>query len=512
MMPASNENVAEMPPAWESPKPIPSMLLPVQAFDVALLPESLRGWVSDIADRMQCPPDFPAVGAMVALSSVIGRRTCIAPKRHDDWLVFPNLWGGVVGRPGVMKSPALSESLRPLDRLQAAASDAHEDELREFEVDTRLEKIKSKSAEAAAQKAMNKGKVLEAEQLLRSAVEAEELRPPPLRRYRVNDSSVEALGEILMENPFGVLAYRDELHGLLRSLDKDGQEGARAFYLQGYDGNQSYTFDRIMRGRNLHIEAVCIAMLGGIQPGRLQSYIRDAVHGGAGDDGLLQRFGLLVWPDVTGEWHNVDRWPDTAAKQRAFDVFLHVDAMAPASDPETGALIPSILRFDAAAQDEFDQWRVDFERALRAGDLHPAVESHLAKYRKLVPALALVCGMADGEHIIGQTTLLRALSWAEYLRTHAERIYAAGTGPSTDSATALLKRIRTGKVTDGFSARDVYLAGWAHLNSPELVHSATEMLCDLGYLRRIDIKPGTAGGRPSAMFQINPAVLAEVSP
>lgn len=38
MMPASNENVAEMPPAWESPKPIPSMLLPVQAFDVALLP------------------------------------------------------------------------------------------------------------------------------------------------------------------------------------------------------------------------------------------------------------------------------------------------------------------------------------------------------------------------------------------------------------------------------------------------------------------------------------------
>ena len=76
------------------------------------------------------------------------------------------------------------------------------------------------------------------------------------------DATFEAFGEILIENPWGTMAYRDELSGLLRSLDKEGQEGARAFYLQGYDGNQSYTFDRIGRGRNLHIPAVCISMLG----------------------------------------------------------------------------------------------------------------------------------------------------------------------------------------------------------------------------------------------------------
>ena len=34
--------------------------------------------------------------------------------------------------------------------------------------------------------------------------------------------------------------------------------------------------------------------LGGIQPGKVQSYVRDAVAGGASDDGLLQRFGLAV--------------------------------------------------------------------------------------------------------------------------------------------------------------------------------------------------------------------------
>ena len=115
-------------------------------------------------------------------------------------------------------------------------------------------------------------------------------------------------------------------------------------------------------------------------------------------------------------------------------------------------------------------------------------------------------------HCVYWPTLLRALAWAEYLRTHAERIYAAGTGPSTEGATALLKRIRAGKVVDGFSARDVYVNGPAHLNTPELVYTATDLLCDLDYLRRIDIKPGASGGRPSAMFQINPMVIAEVSP
>jgi hypothetical protein len=120
---------------------------------------------------------------------------------------------------------------------------------------------------------------------------------PIARRYIVNDATVEKLGELLQQNPWGTLSYRDELYGLLTSLDKQGQEGSRAFYLTSYDGNQGYTFDRIGRG-TVPIPRVCLAMIGGIQPGRIQEYVRGAVAGGSADDGLLQRFGLTVWPDV----------------------------------------------------------------------------------------------------------------------------------------------------------------------------------------------------------------------
>ncbi len=53
----------------------------------------------------------------------------------------------------------------------------------------------------------------------------------------------------------------------------------------------------------------CLSVLGGLQPGPLERYLRE-VFGGRGNDGLLQRFELAVWPDGSGPWRNVDRWPD----------------------------------------------------------------------------------------------------------------------------------------------------------------------------------------------------------
>ena len=83
---------------WPEPTPLPNALPPVDPFDADLLPVTLRAWVMDIAHRMQCPPDFPAVAALVALSSLIGARAVVQPKARDDWQVVPNLWGAGVGR------------------------------------------------------------------------------------------------------------------------------------------------------------------------------------------------------------------------------------------------------------------------------------------------------------------------------------------------------------------------------------------------------------------------------
>ena len=56
------------------PSPLPDDLVPVESFDCALLPESLRPWAADICDRIQCPGDFVGVGIMAGLGAVIGRK------------------------------------------------------------------------------------------------------------------------------------------------------------------------------------------------------------------------------------------------------------------------------------------------------------------------------------------------------------------------------------------------------------------------------------------------------
>lgn len=75
----------------------------------------------------------------------------------------------------------------------------------------------------------------------------------------------------------------------------------------------------------------------------------------------------------------------------------------------------SYLRFDPAGLGLFKDWRQDLETKLRSGDLHPALESHFAKYRKLVPALALILHLSNGgTGPVGGHSVLQALAWSEY--------------------------------------------------------------------------------------------------
>ena len=227
--------------------------------------------------------------------------------------------------------------------------------------------------------------------------------------------------------------------------------------------------------------------------------------GGSADDGLLQRFGLAVWPDTDEKFIHVDQFPDESAKQAAWSVFERLKALQPASETE-----PHVWRFDNAAQALFVEWLIPFENELRGDELHPAMVSHLSKYRKLIPALALVFAMIDtpdSGRLIGEPELLRALAWGEYLRTHANRLYAAAVTPETTGAAALLAKIKGGKLADGFKLKDVQQKGWTGLNTNDEVRKATTMLTDYDWLRRDVVPPGVAGGRPSETFRIHPSLL-----
>ena len=483
--------------AWPDPDPLAKALPDVQPFDLAMLPEGFRAWVSDISHRMQQPADFAAVGAIVCASALIGARAAIHPKQRDDWQVVPVLWGALVGRASAQKSPVLKQIMAPIHGMECRERERWQAEHESWKRDCELLDMQDEENRRAARKAVKTDQA-KARRLLEPEARPER---PVMRRFVVMDSTVEALGELLAENPWGLLVFRDELTSLLASMDQEGHQQERGFYLTAYDGNQGYTVNRIARGE-VRIPRACLAMLGGIQPAKLQGYVRDAVTGGAGDDGLMQRFSLAVWPDQQKDFTLIDRWPDTDSKQAAYAIYERLAAIEPQGDE------PRPYRFDGEAQALFYEWLTALELELRSGDLHPAMESHLGKYRKLIPALALIFALIDtpDSPTVGKTELLRALAWGDYLRSHAERIYSAATRPDTSAAHVLLSKLQEGGLPDGFRIRDVQQKGWAMLDNAEAIKRACKVLEDHGWIRMQIMPPGTKGGRPSETCALHPSM------
>lgn len=309
----------------------------------------------------------------------------------------------------------------------------------------------------------------------------------------------------MAENPAGIFVIRDELTGWLSQLDRAGREGERAFCLQAWNGDTGHTIDRIGRG-TIRVEACCMSMLGGIQPARLRSYLVDALRDGPSNDGLIQRFQVLVWPDTPREWKYVDRSPDLKAESTAARVLRSLVEL----DPEN----PARYSFAADAQDLFVDWLSELEDKLRGNDLHPALISHLSKYRKLMPALAVLLELADWTVGNGSSERIslkhtqQAAAWCEYLESHARRLYSCIVTPQRRAAQQLAEKIRRRDVgADGsVSIRSVYMKGWAGLDTPDATKQAVELLVDAGWLREISHDAKPLGGRPSCRYEVNPRV------
>lgn len=490
---------------WPEPLPLPDGLPPVAPFDAALLPDRLRPWVEDVAERMQCPPDFVAVPMVAAAGNLIGRRCAIRPQARSDWQEFPNLWGCIVGRPGMMKSPAMTAALAPMARLESRATEEWQVAHEEWETDAEMAQARVDALKAAALKDLkaNPRAALNRSSFAPPDIEAE----PTLRRYTISSATVEALAEKLIENPRGLLVVRDELPGWLAGLEREDAAELRSFLMTGWNGKDGWTFDRISRGHR-RVPVVCLGVIGGAQPGPLGEYLRGALRGGASDDGLLARFGLLVWPEAGGAWRNVDRWPDSTAKSSAFAVFDELDtldALARGAEQEAEDA-PLFLRLVPEALEAFTEWRTGFEAELRSGELIPALESHLAKYRKLVPALALTFHLADGNSgPVGIAATLRALAWAEYLKTHAQRCYRAAQASEVDTARRILERIKRGSLpADGFGSRDVWRPGWSGLADQKRVAEGLDLLVELGCL---EVWQEPTPGRPKSLYVVNPRAV-----
>jgi hypothetical protein len=494
------------PDDWPEPSPLGDELRPVLPCRADMLPIALRPWLGDIAERMNVPLDMVAIPALVASGGLIGRRVGIRPQQQTDWQEAGNLWGCVVAPPGAKKSPAASEALGPLKALEGEAAEANAAALADHELAKRVHKLTSEKADKAARKAIETGG--DAMEALRAAPAPD---APIERRYLTSDATAEKLGEICAANPHGVTVHRDELMSLFADLDREERASARGFFLSGWNGSESYTFDRIARG-TVRIPAVNISLFGTTQPDRLARYMADSLQ--RFNDGMVQRLQLLAWPDFNGAYVECDRAALSVARQAAWRFYSElatIDTQELRADYDftAGPGHFPFLRFAPDAQVLFSGWMEGLERQLCGGQLEPALIAHLAKYRGLAPRLALLCHIANNATgPVSGDAVQMAVRWADYLESHARRAYAALSLDNVSAARSIWRRIMRNNLPEPFTARDIQRKGWSGLTQRERVEGGLKALCDADWLAGRAPEAGPGGGRPSKLYRPNPKALA----
>jgi hypothetical protein len=504
--PSLHERLAQADPleTWPVPIALHDELPPVLPFNPDRLPGQLGGWVMDISERMNCPADLVAIPAMVAAGACIGRKVGIRPQRRTDWLEVANLWGCVVAPAGSLKSPAAGEALSPMRRLETKAAEENEIALANFRAAESLYKLEKATAEGLAKSALKAKGRDNALALLQAVAEPV---APPMKRHLTSDGTAEKLGEMCRDNPNGIMVHRDELVSLLADLDSPEKASARGFYLTGWSGLEGYTYDRIMRG-TVRIEAVNLSVFGTTQPHRIAGYIRESLRGF--DDGMVQRLQLLAWPDFTGQFREVDRYPNSAARAAAHECYadlasLDVREIGAEWDQSTGPLGVPFLRFADDAQEAFSEWRGGLEHRLAGDELPPSLKSHLAKYRGLIPRLGLICHLANNDFgPVSAKAIGQALGWADYLESHARRAYASVTLDNAEAARAIWRRVRRGDLPASFTARDIQRKGWSGLADKARVAMGLAALLEADWLGSSNVE---TGGRPTIVFTVNPKAL-----
>lgn len=483
------------------PEPIKPLIKSVLPCPIATLPDTIARWLKAQAEHMQISDDFLAVPFMVYTGSLIGRKRGLKMRSGTDWSEFPNLWGMLVGRPSVMKSPAMEAALKPLSKLSQQARKVHELQLAEYQKEHQVWKICTKSKEEVFKKKY-KSVIGNNHQPQIDLASEEEPKKPTQKRYKTSDPTIEKIGEVLSENPQGILLDRDELAGWLHSFDKGGRESDRQFYLESWSGKKDFDVDRIGRG-SLHIPALFLSIFGSIQPGPLAKYVHSSIHGGAADDGFLQRFSMMVWPDVKSDWELIPAINIESEEEAIFDVYDHLDKLD--FNPENG---PHLLNFTKEAQEAFNSWQQKLECNLRSNKWPAHLEAHYAKFKKTLPALCLIL-----EHLhdavryqypqtIQLSTFHSAIKWLRYLASHANRIYDSGASIIPEVANRLLAHIRSGDLQPPFTARDIYHGKhWSGLTNQDEVEEVLSYLMDKNYLA---CEITRTVGRPSKKYCVHP--------
>lgn len=367
-------------------------------------PEPCRTLILQGMQAIEVPPDFIALPLLASLSTAIGRRVQLW--LTDDWQERAIFWLVLIAKAGGGKTPGQKAGM-------AGFRDIHRRRMRRYAELHEKYLLDLDAWEATPRRDRTDPRPVE----------------PTRRHLLTTDSTIEAVGALSDRNN-GVLNYRDEVVGFVRSMDAyRGKGDDREKWLSLWSGEMIQT-DRM--SRSLYVENPHLCLLGGIQPSKLTRLNEEAEQ-----DGFLDRF-LWAWPPEGPRDPNEQSLP-AEIRQRAaelMEALARPDHLSEGVDLDPAFYDPhrrddpvDYLKFDADAAVLWLAWRRANEqlRWRHEGPLQTAYK----KFDYHVARLAIVFHCVKYPHrprfgaavLITRDTLTAALRLAEWFRVQANRVF-----------------------------------------------------------------------------------------
>ncbi len=381
----------------------PSQLPDATAFPVHAMPASCRPLIQEAEAALGCAPELVALPMLATLSSATGTARIIEVK--GGWREWASLFVAVVASPGAMKTPAAKVAKKPAFERQRGLGRQYAEEKEEWKREVRQWEVDKRSAQKAGEPA------------------PEEPAAPAMSRCVASDTTVEALVGILEDNPRGLLVYKDELAGWVRSMDqyKGGKGSDRQHWLSFWSGDEVVVDRKSRMGEPIIVAKPFVSLFGGIQPAMLGEL------GAGAEDGLMDRF-LFAYPAQRQIRFTEDEISAKAEERYAalYDALVNLTL---ATD-EYGDPNPKPLKLTEEARSLFAR-TVD---AMGAEILQPGFPARLegvwAKMRGYLARLSLVlavCRLIESgarEERVEVEDVEAASRLLGYFKAHARRVYS----------------------------------------------------------------------------------------
>jgi hypothetical protein len=253
----------------------PQKLPAYQPFPLTALPPVLRDYVDASARAIGCDPAQVALPALAVMGACIGNSRALQVKK--GWTEPPVIWATLISDSGKQKSPAHDAAVDPLNQIQMDLVDKYNDELAVYEESYRQWKDKPKDQRGP-----------------------EPTKPASNPEYMTNDATIENVGELLRDNPRGLLLARDELDGWFQSFTRYKKGGGtdRPYWLE-LSRAGTLRLHRLGREKGaLSVRRACCSVCGTIQPVILARALDDEAMAA----GLGARFLMAMPPGRKRVW------------------------------------------------------------------------------------------------------------------------------------------------------------------------------------------------------------------